>query len=454
VSPEKPRYRFAGFTLCPARRLLLRDGEEVPLIARYFDLLVLLVERRGEALSRREILDAVWSDVVVTDNALNQAVRTLRRTLGDDSRRPEFLHTVARHGYRFDHPEVVEEPDEAPLPVRPERSGAPVPDEDEDPFREPLAVLLERDGGDEDALYRAAETLHRLGTVETLRRLDRRFGHPRARAILRDARWNFPGAGKVPILGQPGPFATTMALAGMRARRALRLAGKRWLSAAGGGAAAGVVAGLVGALVLRFGPGSAASNAVFVALPLVGFLAGGLGASGVGAGLSAAEAVIRSFRSLALVLCGAAGGGFVGAVAHALAGWTLQGLFGREPSPLGGGFEGLIIGAAAGLGYALSTPTREGGMATPHGRARVRAALLTGLVCAAAAAVLGWTGSHLGAMSLDFMARSFPGSQVGLEPLSRLLGETAPGAITRVVISAYEGLFFGAGLALGLTRRP
>ena len=93
-------------------------------------------------------------------------------------------------------------------------------------------------------------------------------------------------------------------------------------------------------------------------------------------------------------------------------------------------------------------------MAAPHGRERARAAVVTGLCCAVAAMGLAATGSHLGAMSLDFMARAFPGSQVGLAPLSRLLGEAEPGRVTSVVISAGEGLLFGAGLVLGLTRRP
>jgi hypothetical protein len=57
-------------------------------------------------------------------------------------------------------------------------------------------------------------------------------------------------------------------------------------------------------------------------------------------------------------------------------------------------------------------------------------------------------------MSLDFMANAYPGSQVGLAPLSRLLGEDEPGRLTRLAISAWEGLLFGSGLALGLTRRP
>jgi len=82
VSPV--RYRFADFTLSPARRSLRRGGREVPLIPRYLDLLLLLVEKRSVALHRQEIFDRVWADVVVSDGALSQAVRTLRRTLGED----------------------------------------------------------------------------------------------------------------------------------------------------------------------------------------------------------------------------------------------------------------------------------------------------------------------------------------------------------------------------------
>ena len=93
-------------------------------------------------------------------------------------------------------------------------------------------------------------------------------------------------------------------------------------------------------------------------------------------------------------------------------------------------------------------------MAAPRGRERALAVLVTGLCCAAAAVVLAATGSYLGAMSLDFMAHAFPGSQVGLAPLSRLLGEGEPGLVTRVAISGGEGLLFGSGLVLGLTRRP
>ena len=82
------------------------------LIPRYFDLLLLLVVRRHDAVSKRAIFDEVWRDVVVSDGALSQAVRTLRRTLGDDSREPRFIRTVSRHGYQFVWAGVIEEIDD------------------------------------------------------------------------------------------------------------------------------------------------------------------------------------------------------------------------------------------------------------------------------------------------------------------------------------------------------
>ena len=462
-SPRPPRYRFAGHTLSPGRRTLVRDGRELPLMPRCFDLLVVLVERRNEAVSRGEILDTVWSDVVVTDGALSQAVRILRRTLGDDPRAPTFIRTVQRHGYRFVRDDVIEEPDEGPpepaLAAAPEpvRAAAPEPDADAS-FDRAIAALLDDDPGDAEAAdvrrRQAAETLHQLGTAETLHRLDHRQGHDAARAYLRDTRWDVPGAGPVPLFGHPGGLAAARILFLLRIRRAARLAGRRWTAAAAGGAAAGAIGGFFGGLVLRFGPGSTAGDGVVAMLPLLGTAVGGVAAAGVGAGLAAAEAAFRGQRRLALAAAGASSGLVVGSAAHLLGRLVLEGLFGRDLSPLTGAVEGLVLGGAVGLGYGAATPIAEGGMATPRGLARVRVALLTGLACALTAGMLGWSGRFLGAMSLDFMAQSFPGSQVGLVPLARLLGEQEPGVVTRVAISAFEGLLFGSGLAAGLTRRP
>ena len=449
------RYRFRGHTLSPARRTLIRDGRELPLIPRCFDLLVLLVERRNEAVSRADILDAVWSDVVVTDGALSQAVRILRRTLGDDPREPTFIRTVQRHGYRFVCEDLIAEPDEGP----PDRARAAAKEpEAKLSFNQAFATLLEGESEDaEGADHRrrqAAETLHEIGTEEALERLGGSKDRAIALAYLRDARWDVPSAGAVPLLGQPDWIAAARILFFLRIRRAAGLAGRRWIAAAAGGAFAGALAGLLGGLVLRFGPGSTADNGVLAILPLLGAAIGGVAAAGVGAGLAAAEAAFRAQRRLALALAGMSSGLAIGATSHLLGRLVLEGVFGRDLSPLAGALEGLVLGGAVGLGYGLATPTKEGGMATPHGLDRVRVALLTGFACSIAAGMLGWSGRALGAMSLDFMAQSFPGSQVGLAPLARLLGEQMPGGVTRVAISAFEGLMFGSGLAAGLTKRP
>jgi hypothetical protein len=189
-------------------------------------------------------------------------------------------------------------------------------------------------------------------------------------------------------------------------------------------------------------------------LALVGLAIGAIGAAGVGAGLVVAEAVTRSARGLGLVSLGAAGGGLTGALAHTFGRWTLEGLFGHEMSFVGGGYEGVVVGAGAGLGYALATHSPRGGMAAPRGGGRLRAALLAGVVNAASFVALAHSGGHLGGVSLDFMARSFQGSQVGLAPLARVFGEPELGPRTRTALAAYEGLLFGIGLTLGLTHRP
>jgi DNA-binding winged helix-turn-helix (wHTH) protein len=456
----KARYRFGAFTVSPSRRLLLHAGQEVPLIPRYFDLLVLLVERRGEAVHRRQIRDAVWSDVVVSDGALSQAVRTLRRALGDDSREPSFIRTLSRHGYRFVYEDVVEEPDEAavlPSTASAETgaggaAGLSAPDA----WERLLARLLapDPDNATEDDRRSAAEELHALGTAEALRRLDRRPGQARGRALMRDARWDVPGAAAVPLLGSPDWPVAVASLVRLRLRRAARLIAARWTAACAGGAVAGVVGGLMGSIVLLRAPGSTAPLTLPVGLAVVGAIVGGVGAAGVGAGMVAAEALARSARGAALVILGSLAGGATGALASAAAHLTLADLFGQTLPSVGGGLEGLVLGGACGAGYALATPRPAGGMATPHGLGRLRAALVTALVCAAAGLVLTLAGGQLTGASLNALARSFHGSQLTLEPLARLLGEKELGPVTRGVLAVGESALFACGLVLGLTRRP
>jgi DNA-binding winged helix-turn-helix (wHTH) protein len=106
-------HRFADFILDPAQRQLRRGGERVELNARYFDALALLVREHGQLVSKDRFLDEVWNGVPVTEEALTQCIRTLRRSLGDNASDPAFIETVPKHGYRFIAPVTAVDGDEA-----------------------------------------------------------------------------------------------------------------------------------------------------------------------------------------------------------------------------------------------------------------------------------------------------------------------------------------------------
>lgn len=446
------RYRFGHFTLSPMRRILLRDEREVPLIPRYFDLLVLLVERRHEAVHRRDIFDRVWTDVIVSDSALSQAVRTIRRALEDDSREPRFIRTVSRHGYRFVFPDVVEEEDRdlvtAPATTHLAPTYADPPADELAPLLERLTTLALNVEDRRDA----AERLHLLGTAEALARLDRRPGHASARALLRDAAWDTPGAGTVPILGAPAPLHVAAALVRLRLGRAARLATTRCAGASIGGGLAGLVAGAAGGLVLAAAPDSAAPLAIAMVLAAIGGACGAIGGVGVGAGLSLAEASVRSRREMALIAGAALGGAVTGLTVQSVATWTLAALVGVRIG-VGGGVEGLLIGAAAGAGYAIATRSVHDGMAAPRGWRRVGAAALTATMCGLAGFVLSLADRPLVGGTIHQIARAADGSSATLSPLGRLVGEPDFGPVSQAIIAVGESALFGFGLALGLTRR-
>ncbi|RZI61500.1 MAG: transcriptional regulator [Zymomonas sp.] len=94
-------FRFDRFVLDPVDRRLLRDGAVVDLSPRYFDALVLMVGEPGRLITKDRFLDEVWQGVPVTDEALTQCIRSLRRALDDDAARPRFIQTAPKHGYRF-----------------------------------------------------------------------------------------------------------------------------------------------------------------------------------------------------------------------------------------------------------------------------------------------------------------------------------------------------------------
>ncbi len=92
---------FGAFRLDPGQRRLLRDGAPLEVSARYLDALILLTSEAGRLVTKDRFLDEVWRGVPVTDEALTQCIRALRRALDDDAANPRFIETVPRYGYRF-----------------------------------------------------------------------------------------------------------------------------------------------------------------------------------------------------------------------------------------------------------------------------------------------------------------------------------------------------------------
>jgi Tol biopolymer transport system component/DNA-binding winged helix-turn-helix (wHTH) protein len=92
---------FDGFRVDAERRLLLKDGEAVPLKAKTFDLLLTLVENRGQLLTKNELLDLVWENQFVAENNLSVHIAALRKALGETKEEHRFIVTVPGKGYQF-----------------------------------------------------------------------------------------------------------------------------------------------------------------------------------------------------------------------------------------------------------------------------------------------------------------------------------------------------------------
>ena len=94
-------FEFGCFTLDASNRLLLRDGEPVPLQPKALDTLLLLIERRGEVLTKDELLRQLWPDSFVEESNLSQNIYVLRKTLSQMPGGGELIKTVPKRGYCF-----------------------------------------------------------------------------------------------------------------------------------------------------------------------------------------------------------------------------------------------------------------------------------------------------------------------------------------------------------------
>jgi cholera toxin transcriptional activator len=97
------RYRFGVFEVDSGTGELRRKGVRVKLHSQPFQVLLMLLERPGEMLTREEICRELWPDGTFVDyeHGMNSAVNRLREALGDKASNPRFVETLARRGYRF-----------------------------------------------------------------------------------------------------------------------------------------------------------------------------------------------------------------------------------------------------------------------------------------------------------------------------------------------------------------
>ena len=121
-------YVFGSFQLVPAQRLLLNGRGSLRLRSRALEILITLVERAGETVSKDQLIGRVWPDTVVDEGALRVHVAAVRKALGDGREGNRFIVSDPGRGYGFVAPVTRARWRQAPAlpPEQPARSGNPV----------------------------------------------------------------------------------------------------------------------------------------------------------------------------------------------------------------------------------------------------------------------------------------------------------------------------------------
>jgi DNA-binding winged helix-turn-helix (wHTH) protein/tetratricopeptide (TPR) repeat protein len=124
-SPLHSCYEFGNFRLDSGRRLLMRNGELVPLKPKVFDTLLVLVVNSGRVLDKEELIQEVWGGAAVEEVGLAKNISNLRKILGENPEEHRFIVTVPGRGYRF-VADVVEVPNDR-ASGDPESTMEPIP---------------------------------------------------------------------------------------------------------------------------------------------------------------------------------------------------------------------------------------------------------------------------------------------------------------------------------------
>jgi DNA-binding winged helix-turn-helix (wHTH) protein len=155
VDPSVGRVHFDRFELDEADARLTCGGEPVALAPKPFAVLCALARQPGSLLTTNALLDEVWGHQFVTDSVLRTAISELRTALNDDARKPRFIETVSRRGYRFIAATVVASSQRAPAIERNVAAGR------DHPALTALTALCRGDAALAEVIHRVAATLER-----------------------------------------------------------------------------------------------------------------------------------------------------------------------------------------------------------------------------------------------------------------------------------------------------
>ena len=118
MSRETP-FRLEEWEVLPARNLIRRDGEPVILQPKIMRLLAVLAAAPGATLSREELIERVWYGINVSDAAIDRAVCSLRKALGDNATQPRFVERIRKRGVRLMVDPVEPEPEPGEIHRKP-----------------------------------------------------------------------------------------------------------------------------------------------------------------------------------------------------------------------------------------------------------------------------------------------------------------------------------------------
>src|ERR1044071_2703852 len=101
MDEKAPVFLFDDVRVEPAAFRVWKAGAAVPVEPKALEVLLFLIQHRGRVVQKRELLDTLWPDTFVGENALTREIAQLRKALGEDARRARYIETVPTRGYRF-----------------------------------------------------------------------------------------------------------------------------------------------------------------------------------------------------------------------------------------------------------------------------------------------------------------------------------------------------------------